>query len=64
MITTAFKLFFAYSRWGKLSSDDIRVIKTTTFIQLLQAPYIITKYSSKNQSLAYYTPVLRTGAPQ
>ena len=64
MITTAFKLFFAFSRWGRLSSDDIRVIKTTTFTQLLQAPYIITKYSSKNQSLAYYTDVLRTGAPQ
>ena len=64
MITTAFKLFFAFTRWGRLSSDDIRVIKTTTFTQLLQAPYIITKYSSKNQSLAYYTDVLRTGAPQ
>lgn len=64
MITIALKLFFAYTRWGKLSSDDIRVIKTTTFIQLFHSPYIITKYSSKNQSLAYYTEVLRTGAPQ
>ena len=64
MITTAFKLFFAYSRWGRLSSDDIRVIKTTTFLQLFRSPYIITKYSSKNQSLEQYTPVLRTGAPQ
>jgi len=64
MITTAFKLFFAYSRWGKLSTNDIRVIKTTSFKQLFHSPYIITKYSSKNQSLEQYTPVLRTGAPQ
>ena len=63
MIITAFKLFFAYTRWGKLSNDDIRVIKTTTFLQLFHSPYIITKYSSKNQSLVYYTDVLRTGAP-
>lgn len=64
MITTAFKLLFAYTRWGKLSTNDIRVIKTTTFKQLFNSPYIITKYSSKHQSLEQYTPVLRTGAPQ
>lgn len=64
MIRTAFKLFFAYTRWGKLSSDDIRVIKTTTFLQLFHSPYITVKYSSKNQSLEQYTPVLRTVAPQ
>ena len=63
MILTAYTLFFAYCRWGKLSPNDIRIIKTTTFKQLFISPYIQTKYSHINQSLEQYTVVLRTAAP-
>jgi hypothetical protein len=57
MILTAYTLLFAYCRWGKLSTNDIRIIKTTTFKQLFVSPYIQTK------SLEQYTVVLRTAAP-
>ena len=63
MVLNVIKLLLASIRWGKLSQDEIRIIKTTSLREQFTTPLIQSKMSPKHQTLEQYTVVLRTKAP-